>query len=717
MASLAVADPAASILEVRNRRPTARAVLLCLMLAAMGIGCDGKPTQAAGEPEQKPERDADGADVCPLGPPVEIDGKRRLALVVGVGEYRSRKVKDLAGPPRDAERVYRLLTDETGFGYPAENVCLLLDEDATTGQFNEAFERVLVERARAGDIAVIYFAGHGSQTRDADGDEPDGWDETLLFHDARTDSVRDLTDDALNEQLTRLHARTDNITVILDSCNSGTATRAGDDGYVARFQPAQDNGVGNGARSDLGGDGDASWTGRSLPGLVTLSAAADGSVALETEGRGVFTDALLDVLGGVTAQRVSYAQAARQIRQRVAARSYQIPYFQGDLGRLAFGVGAPRLPVGWEVIESEPSLRIGGAPLPGIGPGAELRIYDGTLSGAALRDPAPAKATIAVVQSNGIEAVARVLAGTGRSIVPGDRAQLVRPADDVLRIRLRLRPATEPGGLDAALAAALQGAVGDHPEARLLVQEVQGAGDFELSLDPSGKVLLRGPENQVRNVFERQPSMIAEALWRHARQKGLLHLRGEGGGDFIDNETLRVEIVPAARQDPCAVATWRQSPPNEEQVIPLCHNWNVRVELSSQAPRALLVGGVVLSNDGSMLGFPSDGRVVRLRPGETTTFTGRGETFKGTPPLDVQDRILVFGTHEDDPVAWHQLTATAAERRAYRGSVGALHRALDRYLSPGARGAAVATDAREARTWTLTMITMRVQAEPRSTAP
>ena len=37
----------------------------------------------------------------------------------------------------------------------------------------------------------MIFAGHGSQARDRNADEPDAWDETLLFHDARVGDVRD----------------------------------------------------------------------------------------------------------------------------------------------------------------------------------------------------------------------------------------------------------------------------------------------------------------------------------------------------------------------------------------------------------------------------------------------------------------------------------------------------------------------------------------------
>ena len=46
-------------------------------------------------------------------------------------------------------------------------------------------------------------------------------------------------------------------------------------------------------------------------------------------------------------------------------------------------------------------------------------------------------------------------------------------------------------------------------------------------------------------------------------------------------------------------------------------------------------------------------------PGESYTFKNTGETFVGAPPLDVQDRVMVFGTHEKNPVSWGLFTETA----------------------------------------------------------
>ena len=209
-----------------------------LLSFCMSVALATLPLAACSDDSAGPDaRVSDVASACPTGEATETDGHRRLALIVGVGDYEASRVPDLPGPPNDARRMYDLLTGEI-FGFPRENVCLLVNEDATTAAVKTAFDNVLVNRADASDIAVFFYAGHGSQTRDINGDELDFQDETFLFHDARTgsgdDRIHDMRDDEFNEMLSRLHAKTENVTVILDSCNSGTATRDGS-GLLARF--------------------------------------------------------------------------------------------------------------------------------------------------------------------------------------------------------------------------------------------------------------------------------------------------------------------------------------------------------------------------------------------------------------------------------------------------------------------------------------------------
>ena len=109
-------------------------------------------------------------------------------------------------------------------GFPESNVRMLLNHDATRDAIEDGITDWLVGNARPGDNVVIFYAGHGSQMWDEDGDEDDGLDETIAPADVVASSTEfDISDDQFNDWLGMLP--TDNVMVILDNCNSGTGTR------------------------------------------------------------------------------------------------------------------------------------------------------------------------------------------------------------------------------------------------------------------------------------------------------------------------------------------------------------------------------------------------------------------------------------------------------------------------------------------------------------
>jgi len=82
-------------------------------------------------------------------------------------------------------------------------------------------EKVLFEISKAikdnPDILWIMYSGHGTQVRDRNNDESDGYDEALYVYDGV------ITDDELNLLLKEVDFK---CVVLLDSCFSGTATRS-----------------------------------------------------------------------------------------------------------------------------------------------------------------------------------------------------------------------------------------------------------------------------------------------------------------------------------------------------------------------------------------------------------------------------------------------------------------------------------------------------------
>lgn len=144
----------------------------------------------------------------------------RYALLVGVEDYPGTD-NDLLGPKFDTQTIRTLL--ESKFAFRPENTVVLDDQRATRNAVIRGFLEHL-GTAGNGGVALFYFSGHGTRLPTntfLDGPldpEEDGRDEAIVLGDGGY-----LLDDELGVMLDRLQA--DSTLVILDSCNSGTATR------------------------------------------------------------------------------------------------------------------------------------------------------------------------------------------------------------------------------------------------------------------------------------------------------------------------------------------------------------------------------------------------------------------------------------------------------------------------------------------------------------
>ncbi|MCE7939824.1 MAG: caspase family protein, partial [Chloroflexi bacterium CFX6] len=155
------------------------------------------------------------------------------ALLVGIDAYASPQVPPLGGCVNDVDAMAQLL--EHRFGVPPENIVRLTDGAATRAAILDAFETHLIGAAAAWSAAgspepspafLFHYSGHGSQALDPTGTEPDGLDETLVAHDSRLPDVFDVKDWELAARIEKLTALTDNVTIVLDACHSGSGTRA-----------------------------------------------------------------------------------------------------------------------------------------------------------------------------------------------------------------------------------------------------------------------------------------------------------------------------------------------------------------------------------------------------------------------------------------------------------------------------------------------------------
>ena len=150
----------------------------------------------------------------------------KRAVLIGINAYQDPNVSDLAGCLNDIELVSDVLTAHHGFD--DGGITKLVDPDNTRDQIFAALD-ALVDATEDGDVALIYYSGHGSQAPDEGGDEDSGgYDETIVPADSgRSDDfpVRDIIDDELNSYVRALASKTEHATFVFDSCHSGSVDR------------------------------------------------------------------------------------------------------------------------------------------------------------------------------------------------------------------------------------------------------------------------------------------------------------------------------------------------------------------------------------------------------------------------------------------------------------------------------------------------------------
>ncbi|XP_010448477.1 PREDICTED: metacaspase-2-like [Camelina sativa] len=157
---------------------------------------------------------------APSGPPPPVHGHKR-AVIVGVS-YKNTK-DELKGCINDAKCMKFMLMKR--FHFPESCILMLNEEEEdplrwpTKNNITMAMHW-LVLSCKPGDSLVFHFSGHGNNQTDYNGDEIDGFDETLLPVDHRTSGV--IVDDKINATIVRPLPYGVKLHAIIDACHSGT---------------------------------------------------------------------------------------------------------------------------------------------------------------------------------------------------------------------------------------------------------------------------------------------------------------------------------------------------------------------------------------------------------------------------------------------------------------------------------------------------------------
>lgn len=141
----------------------------------------------------------------------------KKAFCVGINDYPY-DGSDLNGCINDAKAWADLLVGH--FDFARTDITLITDAEATRARILDGIKGLLAG-ARAGDVLVFTNSSHGTYVADTSGDEPT-YDEALCPYDT-ADNL--LVDDDLREVFAGLPKGV-SLTVISDSCFSGTVTRA-----------------------------------------------------------------------------------------------------------------------------------------------------------------------------------------------------------------------------------------------------------------------------------------------------------------------------------------------------------------------------------------------------------------------------------------------------------------------------------------------------------
>ncbi|XP_027106255.1 metacaspase-1 isoform X4 [Coffea arabica] len=152
--------------------------------------------------------------------PFPAKGKKR-AVLCAVSYYGQRH--RLKGTVNDVRCMKYFLVERMGF--PNDSILLLSEEEPNPSLIPTKYNirkalQWLVQGCQSGDSLVFHYSGHGSQQRDLNGDEIDGYDEMLLPVDHQIEGT--ILDDEINATIVKPLPSGAKLHAIIDACHSGT---------------------------------------------------------------------------------------------------------------------------------------------------------------------------------------------------------------------------------------------------------------------------------------------------------------------------------------------------------------------------------------------------------------------------------------------------------------------------------------------------------------
>lgn len=155
----------------------------------------------------------------------------KRAVVVGISEYQQigENAWTAIHGANDADLIVPVLKKQ---GFKTVKIC---NKAATAYKIRREMAS-LITSCRKGDIVYLHFSCHGQPFEDLNGDEEDGWDESIIPYDAgmvyvkgKYEGANHITDDELHsvfQQLQRAVGENGFVCVVIDACHAGGALRS-----------------------------------------------------------------------------------------------------------------------------------------------------------------------------------------------------------------------------------------------------------------------------------------------------------------------------------------------------------------------------------------------------------------------------------------------------------------------------------------------------------
>jgi hypothetical protein len=393
-------------------------------------------TRAVAGPAPSAKERTDTGIASSESPRCQEKHPRRRALLVGISDYETGlNPADgfghlNTGP--DLEHMRYVL--ETYYGFGDSDIRTLKNADATKENIESEFRRFLICGAAPGDTTVFYYTGHGHQVLDTSGDEvTDGLDEVLVtwlpkdkqaLPDEERHASMYMLDDTYETLLSELSERmrepggrvSGSITVIFDSCHSGSATK----GPLIRKGREWDTSIDGPKPTMLRPETASGWLSHSknqLEGITFISASESGQLSYmmpdsATNGSVLtyyLTEFLVTNAREATFRLTPYSDLYRWVSAKASGLRAQNPQIEGNQDTPIFGDGRVIAkewrPTVRRVLMDPLRLELNVGTLHGVTAGSRFAVYKAV---ADVTNPAARLAEVEITEAGPITAVGRI---------------------------------------------------------------------------------------------------------------------------------------------------------------------------------------------------------------------------------------------------------------------------------------------------------------------